>query len=201
VNPRFADTRPSRTTLRSPFRVTLDFSLRLSTDYDLQQLRRALEPVRVGKTWQPPTVDSLAAVYLQRTSNVHAAVLSESDSLFLSGEQIAALRKADEAFSVRVRTVYGELAQYLSQFAGAAPTKAALDSATSAKKAYWRIFWEQPEIAGAIVNPTQRDLMPVLRDMLVTPKANRENAQWYFGNPVKPAKPAAVVAPFAPPPE
>lgn len=201
ANPRFGETRPSRTTLRAPFRVTLDFSMRLSTDYDLQQLRRALEPVRVARTWQPRSVDSLTAVYLRQTSNVHAALLSESDSLFLSAEQITSLRKAEAEFSARVRAIYGDLGKYLVQFAGASPTKAALDSAGAAKKAYWRVFWEQPEIAGAIVNATQRDLMPVLRDMLATPKAQRQNAQWFFGNPVRMEKAPASLAPIAPPPD
>ena len=198
VNPRFAETRPSRTTLRVPFRVTLDFSMRLSTDFDLQQLRRALEPVRVARSWQPRSADSLTAVYLRRTSSIHTALLAESDSLFLSTAQIAALRNAEAEYAVRVRAIYGDLGRFLTQFAGGAPSKAALDSAGAAKKAYWRVFWEQPEIAGALVNSTQRELMPALRDMLATPAADRKNAQWYFGHQVKFAKPEASVAPVAP---
>ena len=196
VNPRFAETRPSRTTLRVPFRVTLDFSLRLSTDFALQELRRALEPVRVNRVWQPRSADSLTALYLTETSNIHTAILAESDSLFLTPEQVTALRTAEAAYAVRVRQVYGELGQFLAQFAGQPATKVALDSAAAAKKAYWRVFWEQPEIAGGILSPTQRDLMNVLKDMLSIPKARREGSQWYFGSPVKFVKlPAATVTP------
>jgi hypothetical protein len=185
VNPRFAETRPSRTTLRSPFRVTLDFSMRLSTDYSLQQLRRALEPVRVAKTWAPRSADSLTAFYLDQTSNIHTALIAESDSLFLTPAQLAELRKAEATFAGQVRGIYGELGKYLSGFAGGAASKAALDSANAAKKAYWKVFWEQPEIAAALVTPTQRDLMPLLRDMLTIPKPQREHSQWMFGSPVK----------------
>ena len=198
LNPRFAETRPSRTTLRVPFRITLDFSMRLSTDFNLQQLRRALEPVRVDRTWQPRSADSLTAIYLRQTSNVHTALLAESDSLFLSAAQTAALRKAEAEFSDRVRAIYGDLGRFLVQFAGGAPTKAALDSANGAKKAYWQVFWEQPEIAAALVNSTQRELMPLLRDMFATPAEERKTAQWSFGNNVKFAKPSANVAPVAP---
>lgn len=190
INPRFAETRPSRSTLRSPFRVTIDFRFRLSTDYQLQELRRALSPVRVGKRWEPRNADSLTALYLQETSSIHTAVLSESDSLFLSAEQIAGLRKAEGEFGAQVRKIYGDLGQYLAQFAGGGVTKAALDSTGKAKKAYWAVFWEQPEIAAALLTPTQRDLMPILRDMFATPKAQRKNAQWMFGNEVKFVKPA-----------
>ncbi len=194
VNSRFAETRPSRTTLRSPFRVTLDFSLRLSTDYDLQELRRALEPIRVNRAWQPRSADSLTALYLSETSNMHAVLLAESDSLFLSAEQVAALRKADEAYSVRVRAIYSSLGSYLAQFAGGAATKAALDSTAAAKKAYWKIFWEQPEIAAALVTPTQRDLVSLLKEMLMIPLAQRAGSQWSFGKPVKYVAPAAAPA-------
>ncbi len=198
VNPRFAETRPSRSTLRFPFRVTLDFQLRLATDYSLQELRRALQPVRVGRKWEPRSADSLTALYLEQTSNIHTAILSESDSLFLSPEQIGALRKAEADFSDRVRAIYGQLGQYLARYAGGAASKAVLDSTNSAKKAYWAAFWEQPEIAAALVTPTQRDLMPMLRDMLPTTKADRLRSQWMFGSQVKFVKPGAgAVAPPA----
>lgn len=198
VNPRFAETRPSRTTLRSPFRVTLDFSMRLSTDFNLQQLRRALEPVRVARAWQPRSADSLTAIYLRQTSSIHTALLAESDSLFLSAEQTTALRKAEAEFADRVRAIYRDLGVYLVQFAGGEPTKAALDSANAAKQAYWRVFWEQPEIAGSLVNSTQRELMPMLRGMLETPVAERKNAQWFFGSQVKFVPAGVRAAPVAP---
>lgn len=191
INPRFAETRPSRTTLRAPFRVTLDFQLRLSTDYSLQELRRALSPVRVGKSWQARSADSLTALYLHETSSIHTALLTESDSLFLTPEQVVGLRKAEAVFSDRVRAIYRDLGQYLAQFAGGSATKAAVDSTSKAKAAYWAAFWEQPEIAAALLTPTQRDLMPLLRDMYATPKAVRSHARWMFGSEVKFVKLAA----------
>ncbi|MDE3097765.1 MAG: hypothetical protein KGK07_17400, partial [Chloroflexota bacterium] len=158
VNPKFADTRPATTLQRSPFRVTIDFSLRLSTDYDLQQLRRALEPVKVAHHWQRRSADSLAAFYLSRTSDVYQLLLEESDSLFLSAAQIAGLRRADSTYSARVRAVYVPLGRFLSQFADGVATKAALDSAQAADKRYWKVFWEQPEIADSLITPSQREL-------------------------------------------
>jgi hypothetical protein len=46
------------------------------------------------------------------------------------------------------------------------------------------VFWQQPEIAAAIVTPSQRELMPIMKIMLGTPMKERENAQWRFGHPV-----------------
>ena len=185
VNPRFGDTRPSRTLLREPFRVTIDFSFRLGTDYNLQTLRRALEPVKMNKRWERRSVDSLVAFYLQNTSNVHALVLAESDSLFLTSSQAAAMRALDSSYSAQVRAVYRPLGQYLAQFSDGVATKAALDSVTAATKAYWKVFWLQPERVDSVLTPVQRELLPMLESMLGTPQKDRENSQWHFGYSVK----------------
>jgi hypothetical protein len=185
VNPRFGDTRGARTLTREPFRVSIDFSLNLSTDFSVQQLRRALEPVRVGRVWQRRTADSLAAFYLSNTSNLHTMMLSESDSLFLTNPQIAALRRADSAYSAQVRALYVPLGRYLADLPGGVIGKAALDSVATVQKAYWKIFWRQPEIADSAITPTQRALLPSLERMLQIPLKERENSQWMFGYPVR----------------
>jgi hypothetical protein len=183
VNPRFADTRTGRTLFRNPFRIVIDFSFDLSTPYDLQQLRRAVEPVKGPTGWQRRTADSLTAFYLGNTSDIYKLLMEQSDSLFLSKAQVAALDSADSVFSGRVRELYVPLGEFLARGQGGAG-KAELDSAQATKKKYWKIFWEQPEIAGAIVTPSQRELMPMFKTMLGIPMKQREHAQWMFGNPV-----------------
>ena len=194
VNPRFADTRPGRTLFRSPFRISIDFRVDLSVDYPLQQLRRALEPVRgPGRTWVNRGADSLAAFYLSRTSSVYKALLEQSDSLFLTKTQIAQLQHADSVYSAQVRALYIPLGEFLAGRRGNEPGKTELDSAAVIDKAYWKVFWQQPEIADSIVTPTQKELFPMLRGMVSIPKKEREHSQWMFGNPVtfkdEPAKP------------
>lgn len=185
VNQRFADTRPGRTFTRNPFRIAIDFSINLAVDFPLQQLRRAMEPVRGPEnSWTQRGADSLAAFYLRRTSSVHKALLAESDSLFLSNSQIADLKRADSVYSARVRAIFVPLGRYLAGRRGHEPGKVELDSANAADKAYWKVFWEQPEIADSIVTPTQRELFPMLKGMVATPMADRENSRWQFGFPV-----------------
>jgi hypothetical protein len=183
VNPRFADTRAGRTIGRDPFRIVIDFSLNLSTNFDLQELRRAVEPVRIGKLWERRSADSIAAFYLSNTSSVHKLLIREADSLFLSKAQVAALQRADSAFSARVRAVYIPLGQFLAEKGGWAG-KEQLDSVKTTQKAYWKIFWEQPEIAAEIVTPSQRVYMPMFQNILTVPAKEREHSQWRFGNPV-----------------
>ncbi|HEY1952519.1 MAG TPA: hypothetical protein VGG76_06910, partial [Gemmatimonadaceae bacterium] len=183
VNPRFAETRPAGTLLRNPFRIVIDFSFNLSTDYPLQQLRRAVEPVKSPTGWQRRSPDEIAKVYLRFTSSIYKALIEESDSLFLSKAQLAALQAADSVFSSRVIGIYLPLGEYLSHGHGDAG-KAELDSAKASQKLYWKIFWEQPEIAAAIVTPSQRELMPIFKNMLGVPMKDREHSQFQFGFPV-----------------
>ena len=198
VNPRFAETRASRTNQRTPFRITLDFHLKLTTEYELQRLRRAMEPVRRRTGWERRSADSLAAFYLHETSDIYRALLEESDSLFLRNDQMAGLRRADSAYSERVRGVYVPLARYLSQFAEGAAPLAALDTVRAAQKRYWKIFWEQPEIADSLITPVQRHLMPMLEGMLGVPKPDRERSQWQFGNSIPLVEPRRMTSGASP---
>ena len=183
VNPRFADTRPGRTLLRNPFRIVIDFSFNLSTDFDLQQLRRAVEPVKGGQGWQRRSADSLAAFYLSSTSDVYKLLMEQTDSLLLTTSQVTAIQRADSTFSSRIRALYMPLGEFLARGQGGAG-KAELDSVQATQKNYWRIFWEQPEIAADILTPVQRDLMPFFKVMTTIPKKEREHSQWSFGHPV-----------------
>ena len=167
----------------NPFRLVLDVSVRLSTDYSLQHLRRAVEPVRSTSGWERRSPDSLAAFYLRNTSSLHKAILMETDSLFLSNTQVAALKHADDAFSDSVRTIYKGLGQFLAKGQGDAG-KMEIDSVLTAQKAYWKIFWEQPEIADSIMTSSQKELFPMMKSIVSVPKRDREHSQWQFGNPV-----------------
>jgi hypothetical protein len=184
VNARFADTRPRNTLLFNPFRIVLDVSMNLTTNPDLQRLRRAVEPVRGPSGWVRRSADSLAAFYLNNTSDIHKALLSESDSLFLSTQQIAALRRADSVYSSRVRAIYRPLAEFLARGNGEAG-KAELDSVEATQKAYWKVFWQQPEIADSIVTPAQKELFPLLKNLLSVESARREQSRFFFGYPVE----------------
>jgi len=185
VNPRFGLARGARALVREPFRVSVDFRLDFATAYPVQQLRRVLEPVRVaGGRWERRSADSVAAFYLRQTSSVHRAILAESDSLFLSAGQMAALQRADSAFGDSVRALYRPLAAYLAARPDGAFGKPELDSVEAVEKRYWRLFWQQPEVADSVLSPTQRQLFPLLGHMLGVPARDRENSQFRFGWPV-----------------
>lgn len=184
VNPRFAETRPSRLNWRDPFRVTLDFTVRLHTDYDLQSLRRAIEPVKTPRGWERRSIDSLEALYLGQTSSIHRALVVEGDTLFLTGAQIEQLRTRDSVFADSVRQLYRPLAEFLAAQPEGVASKVALDSVKATTDAYWRLFWRQPEIAAEVLMPQQIDVMGLLKDMLTVPADRRKGSQYYFGSNV-----------------
>ena len=134
--------------------------------------------------WQRRSADSLTSFYLQETSSIHKLLLEQTDSLFLSRAQVAQLQKADSVFSARVRAIYIPLGQLLAAGNGTA-SKPQLDSAKATEKIYWTIFWEQPEIAGAIVTPAQRELIPMFKSMLAVPAEDRKHSQWDFGHAIQ----------------
>lgn len=183
VNPTFGSMTNGRTLWRNPFRVVIDVAINFAVNYDLQTLRRAVEPVRVPTGWQRRSADSLTAFYLSNTSSIYKLLLEESDSLFLTNGQIKALQSADSLFSARVRNLYIPLGEFLARGSGNAG-KAELDSVVATQKAYWKVFWVQPEIAAEILNPLQRNLLPMIPRILSTSKKDRETSQWQFGHPV-----------------
>ncbi len=190
VNPRFGDTRAFRTLSRIPFRVVVDVQMDLSVPYDLQTLRRALEPVKQRNaetkqvTWTRRGMDSIADLYLSRTSNLHRMLLAESDSLFLTKDQIARLLAADSVYSAKVRALYMPLAQFLAAQKDGVAGKSALDSVQATTKLYWPLFWEQVDIVQPIVQPQQRELLPFLVNISGVTREQRKNSQWQFGFPV-----------------
>ncbi|HJQ12996.1 MAG TPA: hypothetical protein VJ840_18335, partial [Gemmatimonadaceae bacterium] len=158
----------------------IDFSFELSTDYSLQQLRRAVEPVRTRQGWQRRSADSIAAYYLDYTSSIYKLLIEQSDSLFLTKAQVASLTRADSIYSERVRAIYVPLGQFLARNNGEAG-KAELDSANASDKLYWKVFWEQPDTVAQVLTPTQRELMPMVKAMIEVPKNQREHTQFNFG--------------------
>jgi hypothetical protein len=190
VNPRFGDTRAFRTLTRVPFRVVVDVRMDLSVPYDLQTLRRALEPVRSRDAesgrpiWSRRSTDSIAALYLSRTSNVHRLLLAESDSLFLTREQIGRLLAADSVYSARIRELYVPLARFLAEDGDGVAGKASLDSVQATTKLYWPIFWDQVDVVREIITPQQEELLPFIGNMFRVTKEQRTFSQWAFGYPV-----------------
>jgi hypothetical protein len=113
VNPRFADTRPTVSTVRTPFRITLDIQRSLGPTAAVQQLNRLLGPGR-GRKGEKLTSDELVARYRRSVLDPYESILQESDSLLLQPAQIARLQAAQASYRARVDSIWVELAHHFA---------------------------------------------------------------------------------------
>jgi hypothetical protein len=113
VNPRFGSTSPSNTTLRAPFRLTLDVTMDVARTLPDQQLDRWLRPGRGGRSTPKLTVDQLTQRLQRNVPDPYGELLQQSDSLLLTAEQVTRLQAARTAYRAKVDAGWHDLAVYL----------------------------------------------------------------------------------------
>jgi hypothetical protein len=113
VNPRFGSTSPANTTLRAPFRLTLDVTMDVARPLTDQQLDRWLRPGRGGRPTPKLTVDQLTQRLQRNVPDPYGELLQQSDSLLLTGEQVTRLQALRAVYRTRVDAMWHGLAQYL----------------------------------------------------------------------------------------
>jgi len=161
VNPRFGNTRPSATTFRVPFRVTLDFSMSFGPSGDEQQIDRML---RRGRNGNPgPRLDSAAIVrrYCGNLPDWYNDIIQQADSLLLTRDQVDALRAARESYMQRIRAHWGRFAEHLASIPDSYDTKALAKEQTEATDEAWDIAREDAQTTlPKILTPTQLTILP-----------------------------------------
>ncbi len=177
VNPRFGDTRPSRTLFRTPFRVSLDFSWDLSRDEAAQNLDRSLDPVKENGAWRRPPASAIAQRYRARISSVHSVILFNSDTLFLTRSQVEAFSAADTAFRRGADSIYFALADSLSALPERFNASAAIDMIKRADDRYEALFWAQRDVVKAQLTPIQSSALPEFIARMITEKLDDDPAR------------------------
>ncbi|MEO9255786.1 MAG: hypothetical protein ABI305_09610, partial [Tepidiformaceae bacterium] len=162
VNTRFGSTRASSSTLRVPFRVTLDFTIDFSTPTPVQMLTRSLAPGRSGHSGVRSTPGDIAKRYARIIPNVYEQLLQESDSLLLTRSQVAALAAADTSYTLKTDSMWSALGAYLAALPDNYDARAALARTQSATDSVWEVVFAQTPIVMNILSPVQRTMMPFL---------------------------------------
>ena len=160
VNPRFGSTSSAATTLRNPFRITIDVNVDIAPPLVQQQLERWLAPGRGGRSGQRATAEQLAQRYSRSVPNPFTGLLGESDSLLLSNDEIAALQRADDDFRAHMDSVWRSLGQELA----ALPDDYAFDAASKRVDDVLAAAWEftRDDVhreLDAILTPVQRSML------------------------------------------
>jgi hypothetical protein len=114
VNQRFGSTNAASTTLRAPFRVTLDLSLDLSPPLPEQMLDRWLRAGRNGRTGARLGAAELARRFATTVPDPFAELLQQTDSLLLTSDQIDQLKAVDARFAAHVGATWRTLGDYLA---------------------------------------------------------------------------------------
>ncbi|MEO7041061.1 MAG: carboxypeptidase-like regulatory domain-containing protein, partial [Gemmatimonadaceae bacterium] len=139
INPRFGNTQPSNTLLRSPFRVTLDVSLTVGRTLPQQQLNQWIKPGRGGRKGPKLSVKELTRRYARNVPNPYTDILEQSDSLLLTRDQADALTKADTAYRQRIDSVWTTLSEYLSALPDDFDSADALQHQENAVESAWEL--------------------------------------------------------------
>ena len=83
-----------------------------------------------------------------------------------------------------MRGVYSPLGEFLAAQPNGLPGKAALDSANATDKLYWKIFWDEVDVAEPLITPLQKQLLPFIASMMAVNREQRKDSRWQFGYPV-----------------
>jgi len=114
VNPRFGDTRVSRSGVRNPFLITLEARVQLGRDFTRQAIDQTLSPGRT-RPGERLNVQQLKNRLLTAVFNPVRGLLQAKDSLsILTNDQLKALTQLDRRVSQKEDSVVTPLAQYLA---------------------------------------------------------------------------------------
>jgi len=183
VNPRFGDTRPSTTTFRTPFRLTLDVSMELGPDGNEQDviLRMRIKPPLVGTR---ASVDTIKNRYMNFTgtngfSDIYRLTLRYADSLALSRDQMEKVQARQLWLRARADSVYTVLANYLATLPPDFSAKDAAQHVRDTGNAMWEIIYKERDFLNELLTPGQIRLLPGgLREMVLNPKFK---GQFFYG--------------------
>jgi Carboxypeptidase regulatory-like domain len=113
VNPRFGSTNPSSSTLRAPFRLTLDVQLDVARSIPEQQLDRWLRPGRAGRPGPKLPAAEFMRRYQRTVPDPYGELLQATDSLLLSNDQITRIQTVRTTYRARVDAMWTALCNYL----------------------------------------------------------------------------------------
>jgi hypothetical protein len=175
VNPRFGSTSLATTSVRTPFRITLDVSVDVGHSGREQQLDQnlRLRPALLG-TRAP--ADSIKRRYMSCGStdcfqDFYGYLLVRwSDSLALSSNQIRQMQDEREVLRVHADSIYTVLASYLVALPADYDRKEALKRITAATDAAWAFVYAEKTFLLKLLTPGQvRRLPRIIFDLVTVP--------------------------------
>lgn len=164
VNPRFGDTRPSRTGVRAPMVVTLEARIQLGREFTHQAVDQVTAPGR-RRGGERLTLQQVRDRVLNSVFNPVRALLQAKDSLsVLTTEQYHQLTLLDERVSATVDSIVTPLAQYLATLPATFNEEDVVRRVAVGRQALFDVIVDGMRQAGRIFTPEQiEEFPPALR--------------------------------------
>jgi Carboxypeptidase regulatory-like domain len=160
VNDRFGNTRPTSTTLRAPFRVTLDVGIDVAPALSDQLLDRWLRTGRAGQPGTKLSAAELARRFATTVPDPFAELLQQSDSLVLSAEEVKAVQAVDTRYRAHVDSAWASLGAYLAGLPEHYDASAASRRVDLLTDDLWEFSRAEVQRAlGEILTPTQTAML------------------------------------------
>ena len=179
VNPRFGSTNPSVSTLRSPFRITLDIRYDYGRNGEEQRLdlNLRIKPPLVGTR---ATADTIKTRYLKSGfTDLYAVMLRFADSLAMTRAQMEQIQGEQKVLLAKADTIYAGLAAYLVALPSNYDPGEAVKRVTAANDSAWKTIYAEAPFIRRTLEPRQLPRLPgPIYAMMMTEKPQM---RFFFG--------------------
>ena len=185
VNPRFGNTNPTASTLRTPFRITLDVRMDLGPNRQEQAviLNLRIKPPLVGTRASADTIKNRymngGATGSNGYSDIYRIMLRLSDSLALSRDQVEKLQNRQKQLRVRADSAYTILAAYLAALPEGFSPKEAAKHVADADTEIWKMIYAERGFLKETLTSGQMRLLPTILFLMITDE--KFQGRFYFG--------------------
>ncbi len=169
VNGRFGTASPATTTLRAPFRLSLDVSMDIGRSPGSQGIEQSLR-IRPGLLGTRAPADTIKKRYIVSYTDVYGMLISLGDSIALSGDQIRQFQSRRAVLSGIADSLYTDLAQYLAAIPVKYDRGAAQAHINTTRDAVWEAIYAEIPFLKTLMTPGQVNRLPsAMKAMLTVP--------------------------------
>ncbi len=160
VNPRFGSTRPTATTARAPFQLTVDVSVDIGKALEAQQVDRWLSPGRTQPGLRATSAE-LQRRFARNVPDLYRVILQQSDSLLLTPGQVESLTQAEGAYQTHISQHWATLSDRFAALPDHFNSKDAAKQLDDAINDAWVLTRDDLQrTLRAILTPVQMNLVP-----------------------------------------
>lgn len=169
VNPGFGDTRPNRSAIRTPFGLSIQVNMPIVPTTGRQTLNDVLAPGRT-RTGTMMTAAQVKQRYANSFYQPITQIIAARDSLFLTAEQVTALRAIQQKYALATDSVWTKLAAELATVGARYSQASELERVRQARQRAFDALEVAAQSARASLTPEQIDQLSIFVQNLLDAK-------------------------------